>query len=108
MEIHGSIPFHLAQAYAARPAGGAMHIGTLQSPAGLSASPGLNIAGQARHATRSPLIDRIVGAIVHRPMEFDGAATVSPSASLQLYTRAADKVEAAVAVNVGRAIDITA
>jgi len=108
MEIQGSIPFHVAQAFGIRSVAPTINLAKSHA---LTDSTHLNgdLASNAPAGVkRSPLIDRIVAATVHRPIEFDGAATVSPSASLQLYTRAADKVEAAVAVNVGRAIDVSA
>lgn len=59
--------------------------------------------------SRPEPINRLVGGTVDAPIRFDGAATAVPEAggALPLYTRAADKIEATVAVNVGRAIDIT-
>ena len=45
----------------------------------------------------------LIAGIVRQPVEFETPTT--PSASFPLYTRAADKVEAAVAVEVGRVID---
>jgi len=49
---------------------------------------------------------------VSKPVDFDGvpaprrAATAAPTNVLQLYTRAADRVEAAVAIQLGRSIDV--
>ncbi len=108
MEIRGSIPFHVAQAYGVRAPVRAINVAKPQAASALTLTDQASSAAPASGIRRSPLLDRIVAATVHRPIEFDGAATVSPSASLQLYTRAADKVEAAVAVNVGRAIDLSA
>lgn len=53
---------------------------------------------------------RLVAGTVTQPPAFDGPAIANRinlmNGALQLYTRAADKIEAAVAVQLGRAIDL--
>ena len=57
--------------------------------------------------TRAP--DQLIAASVNRPVSFEAhtPARAIPKAALQLYTRAADKLEAATAIQVGRSIDLT-
>jgi hypothetical protein len=117
MQINGPIPFHVAKAYGVKPGGAPAPLAaTGAAPAPFSiaqASPlptanSIDALSQLAAAPRSAKVDRLVGGTVNTPLSFDGAATRTPgTGSLQLYTRAADKIEAAVAVNVGRAIDVT-
>jgi len=52
-------------------------------------------------------IEKLIAGTVKGPVDFSAASTpTSPAGAYQLYTRAADKVEASMAVQVGRAIDI--
>ncbi len=55
-------------------------------------------------------LQSLIGAKVPGAVSFDAAASPAqpkgPAPSLPLYTRAADRIEAAVAVNIGRAIDL--
>ncbi|MHC5115359.1 MAG: hypothetical protein ACYTGP_13130 [Planctomycetota bacterium] len=95
MRIDGSIPLHVARAYGLGPAPRAPR----PAPA---ATPALQVG-----APRPPALDRLVAARTTAPIEFDAASTPASSAdSLPLYDRAADRVEAAVAVQVGRTIDV--
>jgi hypothetical protein len=53
---------------------------------------------------------KLVAGTVAGSVNFDGsprAATPSNAYAFQMYTRAADKVEAAVGVQVGRALDVS-
>jgi hypothetical protein len=54
---------------------------------------------------------KLIAGTVNQPVNFDAAPAQPPpnalaNAALQMYTRAADKMEAAIAVQVGRAIDV--
>ncbi len=73
---------------------------THRTPTAKSASP-------ASPAARAP--DQLIAASVNRPVSFEAHTPASsrPEAALQLYTRAADKFEAAIAIQVGRSIDLT-
>ena len=104
MQIGGSFPIHIARAYGAGPI----------KPSGLTA-PVTAIASPARHeqtpndAVQSGRsIDRLVGGQVNQGVNFDLTSTlVNPAGNaLQLYTRAADKIEAATGVLLGRSLDI--
>ena len=57
---------------------------------------------QPRQATQ-----QLVAGIVSQPVNFDAASTARslPAAALQMYTRAAEKMEATIAVHVGRTLD---
>jgi hypothetical protein len=108
MEVSGAIPFHVTQAYGMPGVAPLVHAMRAGEAAGTASISRILPAAPPIGAERSMALSRIVAATVNRPMEFDGATTVSPHATLQLYTRAADKVEAAVSVNLGRAIDLSA
>lgn len=64
-------------------------------------------ANSASSTTRAP--DQLIAASVNRPISFEAhtPASSTPKAALQLYTRDADKLEAAIAIQVGRSIDLT-
>lgn len=64
-------------------------------------------ASPASPTTRAS--DHLIAASVNRPVSFEAhtPAGSTPKAALQLYTRAADKLEAAIAIQVGRRIDLT-
>jgi hypothetical protein len=70
------------------------HIGPLDR-----SSPGVD-AGSA-------IIRRLIGGRVAQPVHFDGNSVPRDATTLPLYTRAADRIEAAVGVNLGRAIDVS-
>lgn len=97
MRVDGSLPMHIARAYGVRAA----------APV---APPAAAAAATARPA------GLVAGTVAVRPDFVTGdpgtappAATVARSAgSYAMYTRAADLVEAAVSVQVGRTIDLTA
>lgn len=116
MDIRGPIPFHVAKAYGVQPALNAARVGVARPAHGVAGTTGPSGVRQV-DATRdlsrvdgvirSRGLDRLVGGTVNRPIAFDGATTAQPSAgSLPMYTRAADKIEAAVAVNLGRMLDV--
>lgn len=100
MQISGSIPPHIAQAYGIRPPQPARPAAPLQSPTQLSAPP-------SAESQLTEKLQSLVGGRVHG-VSVTGAASTTPTSNgtFQLYTRAADKIEAAVAVQIGRSIDI--
>ena len=107
MRITGSgnlFPPHVARAYAApavRPSG---------APAATDAASPLGRVGpatDARAADASKGAQSLVAGHVTGPITFDGVSVPNPSRGVyHLYTRAADKIEAATAVQIGRAVDI--
>jgi hypothetical protein len=88
MRIDGSLPFHIARAYRA---------------SGLS-GPALATRAVESQSAAGP--QRLVGATVGRAVDFHASPAAASLGAFQLYTRAADKVEAAVAVQVGRTLDL--
>jgi hypothetical protein len=81
MRITGSLPQHVARAYGLTP-------------------PTPPIV--------APAMRELVAARTTAPIAFDGSsAPVSAATAFPLYSRAADRIEAAVAVQFGRAIDMT-
>ena len=66
--------------------------------------------GPAAAASKLPdNAHRLVAGRVSGPVEFDGVSVPrSHPAALSLYSRAADRVEAATAIHIGRTIDIKA
>ena len=93
MTIPPSLPFHISRAY-----------GVIKSAPPRSAMQPVAVAA-AQHARTA--IKQLVAGAVQRPPEFSGSFASNPAAAqtLQLYTRAADKVEAATAVQIGRMFD---
>lgn len=103
MQISGSIPMHVARAYGVAPSPGP---GPGSGPVAPTAPAGGARAIDAR--ADEPASDRLralIGGTVRGPVDF---TTASParSGAFQMYTRAADKIEAAVDVQLGRAIDV--
>lgn len=104
MRIDGTgnfVPPHIAKAYGvpatARPT-------SSPSPQPLASIGPAQNASPARLPTNA---QALVAGRVQGPVEFDGVSVprTNPLA-LNLYTRAADKIEAATAVQIGRTIDI--
>ncbi len=101
MRIGNALPSYVARAYGVTPPGRARAVPPMSPPAApvpaRSAQP------------KAPPVNLIAG-IVRQPVEFETRTIPSAphAASFPLYTRAADKVEAAVGVQVGRVIDSTA
>ncbi|MCH7848711.1 MAG: hypothetical protein IIB53_10155 [Planctomycetes bacterium] len=92
MHIHSIEVARASQAYGLRL--------THRTPTAQSVSP-------PSPTTRAP--DQLIAASVNRPVSFEAhtPARSTPKAALQLYTRAADKLEAAIGVQVGRSLDRT-
>lgn len=103
MRIDGSLPMHIARAYGAAPKPIA------EKP--VSAAPSSQVIGKiapkpSAHVSNA---SKLVAAHVNQPIDFDRTAmplAPNPAGALQLYTRAADRIEAAVAVEIGRQIDV--
>ena len=95
MRIGNGLPFHIARAY-----------GVARKP--VSAGP--TAPRQERTAGSAPARHPLVGGSVPQPVAFDSSQRRPRSVadSLPMYNRAADTVEAAVAVQLGRMIDATA
>jgi hypothetical protein len=91
MSISGPLPFHVARAYGIPPT-----------------TRGLPRPGpDTPTAAPQPIAGSLVAGRVDGPLAYEGGRSpVAEGSPLQLYTRAADKVEAAVAVRLGRAIDV--
>jgi hypothetical protein len=87
MQIQNALPLHIARAYG---------LGGPARPAVTPPSP---------PAPSSPT-KSLVGGTVRQPVEFDSGTSASAPNALSLYTRAADRMEVAVAVQVGRSIDV--
>ena len=79
MQISGSLPQHIARAY--------------------------SVAAPVRPPAAPPATG-LVGGRVDTPVEFDQTAAPSVPGALPLYVRAADRIEAAVSVQVGRSVDV--
>ncbi len=95
MRIGGSFPINIAKAYnfgAAKPA----------------------VVGPAAPPSAMKAIDKLVAGKTNQPVDFDapaapfasGATNPLRGPSLQLYTRAADRIEAAVGVALGKSLDV--
>jgi hypothetical protein len=81
MNVSGAIPMHIARAYGVQP---------------------------SRPATPPANAERLVAGRVEKPVDVDLDSPPSIEAgTLPLYTRAADKVEVSVAVQLGRTVDLT-
>lgn len=79
---------------------------------GYVAAPTSNPATRANHNGSSDIPQQLVAGEVHQKPHFDSApaSPIRPAAQgpLQLYTRPADRNEAAVGVALGRHIDVRA
>ena len=102
MRIGSNIPFHIARAYGLQPTPKAAPITQTQSIAPTNATT------PVAPTTTSSAMTQLVGGSVTRNVDFEGVSTPTRPAGhvLPLYTRAADAVEAATGVHVGRSLDI--
>jgi len=101
MRISSSIPIHVARAYGVTP--------TRQAalPAKTNAIEPVRQNDGVQTHQPGENIRQLLAGNVSGPVDFASASTpTSPAGPYQLYTRAADKIEAAVAVRIGRAIDV--
>ena len=98
MRIGNGLPSYVARAYGVTPTGRARAVPPMSPPAA---------PVPARTAQSNAPPGDLIAGIVRQPVEFEPPMKPSPpqGASFPLYTRAADKVEAAVGVQVGRVID---
>ncbi|MCH2132420.1 MAG: hypothetical protein MK116_01595 [Phycisphaerales bacterium] len=101
MEIGGPYPFRAAAAYQV---GRSAHPGPVQT----SATRPVQVAEPTRSVNTPAAINRLVAARVPGGMDFDTAALtpVRQGDAFQLYSRAADRIEAATGVQRGRLVDI--
>lgn len=104
MQIGGSFPIHIARAYGARPA----QSSAPSAPIKAIAPPSRPDQTPNGSAAPGQTIDKLIGGQVNQSVNFDITSTpVNPAGNaLQLYTRAADKIEAATGVLLGRSLDI--
>ena len=104
IEIRPSIPFHVAQAYGVKPTRPA----TPTAPAAPTA-PTKPVAPSAptQPTAGSEKIQQLVSGRVPGPVDFYSASTpTSPAGAYQLYTRAADRIEAATGIRLGSQLDV--
>lgn len=102
MRIGSSIPFHVAKAYGLTSPSKPTQIMSITAP---GSSP--DVAAPTPAVIGSGL-RQLIGGMVRESVDFDSASTPARPAgpTLQLYNRAADRVEAATGVHIGRALDI--
>jgi hypothetical protein len=106
MRISGAIPPQVNRAYGITPA---------KPPSSVCATESLQRASAVQKADRytpqaASNIQKLVAGTVDQPVTFDGVNAPRPAKQsvLPLYTRAADTIEAATGIQVGRSIDISA
>jgi hypothetical protein len=114
MKIGPQLPIHIASAYGLRPTQAPRAVMSTR-PAEATASP-LPFASRPQPA--NPGMASLIAGHVSRSVDFSAATSirsggshpmnepVAASAPLQLYIRAADKLEAALGVHLGRGIDV--
>jgi hypothetical protein len=111
MQINGSLPMHVARAYGVsvtRPVATAQVSTAAAAPQPVErAAPTEPLARIERTAVPGKVNQLIAGA-VPGAVTFDGSFTPIPgeAPTLKLYTRAADTIEAATGIQLGRAIDL--
>jgi len=90
MTIGGSLPFNIARAY-----------GVMQPQKTATVQP------VAQPSPAKP-VDQLIAGRTNQPISFDGhtVGQSSGTGALQLYTRAADRIEAAVGVELGKTLDV--
>jgi hypothetical protein len=105
MRIDSSLPMQIARAYgvtATRPASGARPAEQTSPVRAVRSVDAYEPTG------RTTSISQLLAGKVSQAVDFDTSTLPRPGPAepFQLYTRAADKIEAAVAVQVGRALDV--
>jgi hypothetical protein len=101
MRIGSSFPIHIARAYGVTPAKRA------EPTAKIGAAAPVRQAERTEAHETSENVRQLVAGNVRGPVDFASASTpTSPAGPYQLYTRAADRIEAAVAVRIGSEIDV--
>jgi len=97
------MPLHIARAYGFTPA--ASTNGARPTQTVSSASP--NVFTQHADASRpSAAAQKLVAGSVQQPVNFESGTKPNAAQTFQMYTRAADRVEAAVRIELGRAVDL--
>lgn len=107
MQIHGSLPMHIARAYGVHSPSPARASAptTPAKPAGPIARIQPDDAFETSAANRSQRIESLIAGRVDHPIDF--TPTPAPqSEALQMYTRAADRIEAATSVHIGQSLDV--
>jgi hypothetical protein len=101
MRIDSSLPLHIARAYGVMPT---KHAAPTAQPGAIAPTqPTEKVAAQEPAEN----VRQLIAGRVRGPVDFASASTpTSPAGAYQLYTRAADKIEAAIAVRTGQAIDV--
>lgn len=104
MRIDGPIPFHVAQAYGVKRPTAPSVISPTQPPV----SPSVEGVDASSGVKPSESLKQLIAGKVAQGVDFDSASTPArPSGPvLQLYNRAADKIEAATGVHLGRSLDL--
>jgi hypothetical protein len=103
MRIDGSIPIHIARAYGVQPQRAATPVQPSEPT-----TPAQRVR-ETSGAELSEKLQQLIGAKVPGPVDFAAASTpTSPAGAYQLYDRAADRIEAATGVHLGRSIDLSA
>jgi hypothetical protein len=94
----GTLPLHAAKAYGVRPAAAPI---APAAPVPLRPQP-------VDSFQPSRAVQNLVAGNVNQAVDFASVAPrpAASSHALQMYTRAADKIEAAVAVQIGRTLDV--
>ena len=102
MHINGSLPTQIARAYGVSP----KQALAPNKAADQANQPTESIAANTAH--KSDSVNGLLAGRVSGPVDFDATTGPAKASSevLPLYTRAADKVEAAVAVQIGRSLDV--
>jgi hypothetical protein len=97
VDVRGPIPFHVGKAYGiARP-------GAIAKPAA-AAQPGMaRLVSGAVSVAAEP--EAVPSARMESPA---GSASVAAGGAFPLYTRAADRIEVATSIAIGRTVDRTA
>ena len=91
MQVGGPLPFNIAKAY---------NLANAQKPA---------VVGPVAQPNPAKSIDTLIAGKTNQPVSFDapGIGPDASRASLPLYTRAADRIEAAVGIALGKSLDVT-
>lgn len=107
--FNGSLPLHMARAYGIQPPARPVQP---QQAASINNTPAVN-AQRVDSYQPTSAVNQLVAGKVSQSVNFDPAPSqaqrgIAVNQIFQMYTRAADKVEAAVAVQIGKTIDLRA
>jgi hypothetical protein len=108
MRITNSFPIHVARAYGVRPsAAQPMNAGDVGAAGPTARLSRPQAAGEAPQTPQGERVAKLVAGHVAGRVDFDSATrTQGQVGALQLYTRAADRVEAATGISLGRRVDL--